>query len=215
LRLLADCGLASRTPAREVAVMKATPRFCLVLVLLASLLATGCTSVTSRKLVGDQPVTLDPKVWNGVWTNDEDHNGVILFRVKDATNGVLEVGMSELTETEMKLEKFDVHVRQAGAWWWANFKAENETNFAFVRVSKPGVHLLVWGPDPAAFVKRVKAGGLKGELLKDSEGKETGSVIIDELPPDQLRAIESGEWKDVLDLSSPGILRRLGPTPKE
>lgn len=184
-----------------------------VSVLFGVVFIAGCTSVTSRKLVGETPVTLDAKLWNGTWTDDAE--AVIYLRVKDATNGVLEAATVELSDTELKFNKFEVRVRQSGAWLWANFKDEGETGYTFVRLAEPDRHLLVWSPDPAAFVKRVKAGTLTGELLKDDQGKESGSVVLDELKAEHIRAIESGEWKDAFDLARPGILRRLGPAPEK
>lgn len=186
----------------------------LVSAALGTMLLAGCTSVTSRQIVGDQPVTLDPKVWNGAWTDGDE--ALLFLRVKDATNGVLEVAGPHISETEITLEKFDVHVRKTGDWWWASFKEKSDDAYTFVRVSEPDKHLLAWSPDPAAFVTRVKAGLLKGELLKDAEGKESGSVILDELKLEHLRALESGEWRNGLTLDKPAmILRRLHPLPKK
>jgi hypothetical protein len=179
--------------------------------LLAAFLFTGCTSVTSRKPVGDQPVTLDPKVWNGVWTDDDE--AVLLMRVKDATNGIVEVAVPEIGDDGISLETMDVQVRQTDDWWWASFKDRPESAFTFLRVSQPDRHLLVWSPRPAAFAKRVKEGALEGTLLKDDQGKESGSVVLEELKAEHLRAIESGAWPDALDLGEPMILRRLGPKP--
>lgn len=182
--------------------------------LCVSCLATGCVSVTSRHLVGDEPVKLDPKQWNGIWTDDDDT--VFHLRVKDATKGVLEVGNVKLTDDEMTFEKKDLYLRQSGDWLWANFQDGHSTNYTFVRVSQPDRrHLIVWLPAPDAFVKKIHEGKLKGELLKDEHGKETGSAIIDGLNPDQIRLIESGAWNDAINLSQPGVLRRIGRQPKE
>ena len=185
----------------------------LVSVLFGLALIAGCTSVRSRKLVGDQPVTLDPKVWNGAWSDGDE--ALLFLRVKDATNGVLEVAVPEMTDTEITLEKFDIHIRKTGDWWWASFKEKDDDAYTFLRVSEPDKHLLAWSPDPVTFVERVKAGLLKGELLKDKEGKESGSVILEELKPEHLRALESGEWRNGLKLDKPAmILRRFHPVPK-
>jgi hypothetical protein len=140
---------------------------------------------------------------------------VLFLRVKDATNGVLEAAGPHISETEITLEKFDVHIRKTGDWWWASFKEKDDDAYTFVRVSEPDKHLLAWSPNPAAFVARIKAGRLKGELLKDEKGKESGSVILEGLTAEQLKAIESGDWREALDLATPAmILRRLHPSPK-
>lgn len=180
---------------------------------LIACLATGCVSVTSRQLVGDTPVNLDPKQWNGVWTDDD--GTVFHLRVKDAAHGVLEVGNVKLTDDEMTFEKKDVYIRKSGDWLWANFQADHSTNYTFVRVSPPDRHLIVWLPAPDAFVQKIHEGKLKGELPKDENGKETGSAIIDGLNGDQIKLIESGEWNNAINLSQPGVLRRLGVQPKE
>ncbi|HUF60911.1 MAG TPA: hypothetical protein VMN36_02445 [Verrucomicrobiales bacterium] len=177
----------------------------------ATALFSGCTSVTSRQLAGAAPVTLEAEKWEGVWTDDNE--SVLFIRVKDSTGGVLEVGNVERNEEEMKFTKFDVMVRQSGDWLWANFKEKEDSPYSFARISAPDRHLLVWIPDPAAFVRRVRAGDMQGELLKDDQGKETGSVIVDEISADHITAIQSGEWSGVLDLSRPWILRRLGARP--
>lgn len=178
---------------------------------LGALILCGCVSVTSRQPVGETPVALDARLWNGAWSDDDEV--VVHFRVKDATNGVLEVGVVELSDSGMKFNQFAVQVRKTGDWLWASFKDQGETEYTFVRISEPDRHLLVWGPDPAAFVKRVRAGTVKGELKRDEQGKETGSVIIDELTAAHIRALEAGDWKDAFDLGKPGVLRRIGPTP--
>ena len=184
-------------------------RIATLLLALACALLCSCTSVLCKRPVGDEPVMLDKARWNGSWTTSD--GDVMFTRVEDAAKGLLEIATVSLEDSEIKVEKRIMQVRKTGHWLWANLKQENGDTYEFVRISEPDEQVMYWTPNAAPFIERVRKGSLKGELLKDSEGKENGTVVLNALSGDDLVAIEAGKWGEVLAWDKPMVLRRLKP----
>jgi hypothetical protein len=175
----------------------------------ASLLAlVSCADVTSKAVIGDTPAKLDPKKWNGAWAVADGES--IHVRVKSADLGLLEVAWLEVKEEAIELKRLDARITEAGGWLWASYKEEKDKAFTITRISEPDQHLLAWTMQSGPFIKRVKSGELKGEVLKDDKGKETKGVLLDGLHDADLKDIKDGKWGDAFDWGKPALnVRRL------
>lgn len=174
---------------------------------------TSCTSVVCKQPVGETPVKLDEAAWDTPWhTADGD---VVFTRVKDADKGILEAAWVEVKNREFVTEKHDVHLREAGSWQWCSISGGDDGTFFFGRMSVEDGQLMVWLARPEAFMAPVRAGKLKGRLMKDLNGKESGSVLLDSLSGKDLITIEKNEIPAVFDWSKPLVLFRMKPAPEK
>lgn len=179
----------------------------LALFALACGLLCSCSTVASKRPVGDEPVVLDKAKWNGSWTTPD--GDVMFTRVEDSAKGQLEIASVRIEDAEIKIEKQIIQIRKTGDWLWANLKSEKEGFFQFARISEPSEQLIYWAPKPAPFIERVRKGELKGVLPTDDDGKEKGEVILDALSAQNIKDIEAGKWGDVIAWEEPMVLRRL------
>ena len=71
------------------------------LLLLVVLFFAGCTTVTSRQLVGSEPYPIeDPKAWHGHWTIlSEDASQPITITVANASEGILRMTYVQVPDT--------------------------------------------------------------------------------------------------------------------
>ena len=184
-------------------------RIATLLLSLACVVLCSCTGVLCKRPVGDEPVLLDKGRWNGSWTTPE--GDVMFTRVVDSAKGLVEIAMISLEEKEIKMEKRILQIRKSGDWLWASSKEDSEANYEFGRISEPDEEMIFWLPKAAAFIERVRKGELKGLLPKDSEGKETGTVVLDALSAENIKDIEAGKWGNVFAWERPMVLRRLKP----
>ena len=169
----------------------------------------SCTNVLCKRPVGDEPVLLDKAKWNGSWTTSD--GDVIFTRVDDSAKGLVEIASISLEASEIKMEKRVLQIRKTGDWLWASSKKDGEDTYEFVRVSEPDEQMIYWVPKAAPFIERVRKGELKGSLLKDSEGKETGTVVLNALSAENIKDIEAGNWGNVVVWEQPMVFRRLKP----
>jgi hypothetical protein len=184
-----------------------TNRIVSVLFALACGLLCSCSSVASKRPVGDEPVVLDKAKWNGIWTTSD--GDVVFTRVEDSSKGLIEIAGISLHETEIKVEKHLIQILKTGEWLWANMKSEKEGFYQFARISEPGEQLIYWIPKAGPFIERVRKGDLKGELPKDDDGKEKGEVILESLSAQNIKDIEAGKWGNVIAWEDPQVFRRL------
>lgn len=170
---------------------------------LASLLAVGCAEVTCRQIAGSTPAKLEPQKWNGAWSGRDGES--FHARVKDPARGLIEVAWLEIKDDAIVDHRLDVHIREVGGWLWASYKEEKDKAYTVARVGEPGERLLAWTLRPGPIIKRVKAGELKGEILKDEKGKETKEVRLEALSDADLQAVRDGKWGDVFDWDKPAL----------
>lgn len=177
-----------------------------VAVVLSSLVS--CASVVSKKAIGDTPAELKSEDWEGAWMTPDKH--VVHLRVKDAAKGVLEAAYIEEKNEKFVMETHELLLRKEGEWLWANMKEGDEGTYLFGRITEPDdEQILAWWANPPGFADAVRRGRLKGELMKNPEGKESGSVLLGGLTKADMQAIERGEIKDAFAWDHPLVLMRL------
>jgi hypothetical protein len=162
----------------------------------------GCTKVASLTPVGERPLEVLPKDWDGTWLNREQP---VKIRVVDQKNGVLEVAWAEEKGKRFVLESYQIQLRQAGAWTFGNLKnGEGPAPYLWGLVQKEPSQLIIWPPDPKHFKKLVQTGVLPGKVEKD------GDVVLKQLTPEQLKAMMSEAQGVCFDWKKPMVFFRLG-----
>lgn len=178
--------------------------------LLAACTLASCTSVVSKTPVGAEPAPLDPKQWNGQWMNSEKMALYIL--VTDPEKGRLEIAYVEESNGRLKLKTHPVEIRKGSEWLWANSQMGDDNTWFFGRIKEPeDGELLCWLARPEGFMDAVRSGKLKGELPKASDGKESGSVLLEGLSKSDIEALEKGTYPKAFVWDSPLVLIRMRP----
>src|SRR5688572_32065939 len=101
------------------------------LVLAGLLLTTacGCSSVISRRPVGDKPARIVAKDWDGHWLGTD---GPINVKVVDADKGILRVKwLEDDNQGQPTMKTAEVELRESGGWTFANTR-EEETGRGFI-----------------------------------------------------------------------------------
>jgi hypothetical protein len=180
-----------------------------LLLLLTSILLSSCASVVSKTAVGgDKPAELKTEDWEGTWMTPDKQ--VVHIRVKDAADAVLEVAWIEEKNKRFVLESHELILRKHGDWYWVNMKEGDGGTYFFGRVTPPkDDQLLGWSASAPGFAEAVRASKIKGELMKKPDGQESGSVLLEGLSEDELKAIEQGEIKGVFLWDHPLVLMKL------
>ena len=168
----------------------------------------SCASVVSKKPIGETPAELKPEAWQGTWMTPDKH--VVHLRVKDAAKGILEAAWVEEKNEKFVMESHELLVRKHGEWLWANMHEGDDGTYLFGRITEPDDdQILSWGANPPGFADAVRSGKLKGELMKNPEGKESGSVLLEGLSDADMQAIERGDFKGAFNWEHPLVLVKL------
>jgi hypothetical protein len=179
-----------------------------LLLLLTSLILSSCASVVSKTVIGDKPAKLKVEDWEGTWMSPDKH--VVHIRAKDTEDGVLEVAWVEEKNKHFVLESHEMILREHGDWLWANMKEGDGGTYFFGRVTKPkDDQILGWSASAPGFVEAIHASKIKGELMKNPDGKESGSVLLEGLGEAELKAIEQGEIKGLFLWDHPLVLMKV------
>ena len=168
----------------------------------------SCASVVSKTAIGDTPAELKAEDWEGTWMTPDKH--VVHLRVKDAAKGVLEAAYIEEKNEKFVMESYELLIRKHGDWLWASMKEGDDGTYFFGRMAEPdNEQILAWSANPPGFAGAVRNGKLKGELLTNPDGKESGSVLLEGLTDADMQAIERGEIKDAFAWDHPLVLVKL------
>jgi hypothetical protein len=169
--------------------------------LLTAALIFGCAAVSSVEPVGERPKAISQDEWSGTWIH-ENHS--ITIKVLDEQKGLLQVAWVEEKEGGLKLESYQVAIRESGEWIFGNVKEkEDAASHYWALIKKDAGQIIVWTPDPAQFRKLVQTGVLRGKL----EGYD---IILGKLTPDDLKVILSGDKGVYFEWENPVVFFRLG-----
>lgn len=162
-----------------------------LLALMLTLPLSGCNVVLlvlSKKPLGDKPLKVDPKNWQGNWVTNE---GFVSIRVTDGATGSLQLTWTaEDPNSKPQLKTVSAQLRQSGDWTFLNIKGDQVDDdgkegddpkkdyFVWARVKRDGEFFIAWAPEKKAFEELVKNGVLPGEI-KDN------AVILDSLDPEK------------------------------
>lgn len=179
--------------------MMKTARF---LAVLGAALICGCAAVSSVEPVGERPKEISQNEWGGTWIHK---NHAITIRVSDKQRGLLQVAWVEEKEGGLKLESYEVEIRESGEWLIGNVKEKQGSDrYYWALVQKDEGQIIVWTPDPAQFTKLVQTGVFRGKLEKG------GSVVLEKFTPEHLKVVLSGDKGACFDWKKPVVFFRLG-----
>jgi len=169
--------------------------------LLLSVLILGCATVSSVEPVGEAPKEISQNEWGGTWIH-KDHS--ITIKVLNEQKGLLQIGWVEEKEGELKLESYEVAIRESGGWIFGNVKGKEEAaSHYWALMKKEAGQMIAWTPDPAQFRKLVQTGDLRGKV-------ERYDVILEKLTPDDLKGILSGNKGVCFEWQNPVVFFRIG-----
>ncbi len=175
-----------------------------ILAIAALLLATvcGCSSVISRRPVGEKPARIVAKEWEGNWVTTD---AAVEIKVLDAEKGNLKVfWLDDDNQGNRGMKTAEVELRESGEWLFANTQEQDsDRGFIWARIKNEDRQIIIWSPNDKAFAQCVKDGVFPGKL----EGDE---AILDELKPQHLKIITSGERGVLFSWDQPTVFVKVG-----
>ena len=175
-----------------------------VLAGLILLTACGCNAVISKRPVGEKSAKLTAKDWEGNWATTD---GTMKLKVVDADKGMLKVFWIEDDDKgNPTMKTADVELRESGDWLFANVKDEDKgqiRGYVWGRIKNENRQIILWAPDDNRFKELVKAGVLPGKIDNDD-------VLLDELKPQHLKTITSGERGVLFEWDKPNVFVKVG-----
>jgi hypothetical protein len=176
------------------------------------LVGAGCTTVNVKTPVAGNTPPIDKNALeelNGKWSGD---GFLMATRVKDADKGILEVVFLIQESDEIRVERTDAYIRETPAGFVASYK-ENGQDYRFVRFALEKNWIAVFLPEPDVIRDALRAGALKGAIIRDGGGKETKDLLLDQIgPEDFARAKTAGFPPASLFKGDPSvIMTRVSP----
>jgi hypothetical protein len=174
--------------------------FPLLIVSVFLLAASACSYVTVTEPIGEEPVQLQPKEWEGVWKlyfyslfNEDEEEAFFVMEVSDSENGVLKV-----QNIGREPESAQVYLRESNGWMFGSYRNPGEAEdkgMCWGRFEKHGDRIFIWVPDYDRFSGLMNDGLLPGHPAEDMDGDKI--LILSNLKPEHLELVTS-ESKGVL-----------------
>jgi probable HAF family extracellular repeat protein len=171
-----------------------------LLVPMMGLAVTACSYVTSVEPVGDKPVYLEPKKWEGLWKYDREENDEIMVEtlavnVVDAAGGILEFRRPEdcthkagqaivRQHTHADSQASFISTKSDQGYFRENPDRGNRDfdDYIWAKYGRLGNALIVYLPHVGSFHKLVYRGEMPGKVNGDD-------VLLEQLSNDQLNRI--------------------------
>jgi hypothetical protein len=175
----------------------------LVLAVLILLTTCGCNAVISKRPVGEKSAKIMAKDWEGNWLSPD---GPAKVKVVDPDKGIIKVfWLEDDKEGKPGMKTAEVELRQSGEWLFANTRAEDKgesRGYVWARIKNEDRQIIAWLPDNKAFARLVKDGVLPGK----NDGDD---MILDELKPQHLQIITSGERGLLFEWDKPAVFVKV------
>jgi hypothetical protein len=164
----------------------------------------GCTVVASKGPIGEAPVLLNAKDWDGAWFNPG--GGYCTMKVKNENEGILRVAWIE-DDKEMTYKSRDVFIRKSGNWLFASMKEEDDKDaannlYVWAIIKKSQRTIFIWLPNEERFKKLIETKTLPGEVKEST-------VVLNELKPEHMKIITTDERSSLFDWEDPLVLIKL------
>lgn len=170
-------------------------------VLLTTALIFGCVAVSSVEPLGERPKEISRDEWDGTWIHK---NHSVTIKVLDAPKGLLQMAWVEEKEGSLKLESYQISIRESGGWIFGNVKEkEGSAPYYWALIKKDKGQIIAWTPDPSHFRKLIQTGVVRGKM-------EEYDVVLEQLTPEQLKIILSGDKGVCFEWQNPVVFFRLG-----
>ncbi len=147
----------------------------------------GCEAVYISHPLGDKPVKLDAKNWEGTWLHKD---GILVTKILDSEKGLLNIAWIENSNDKLNFETEKVCIRESAGHMFWNKKdkdqsrddstASHKDRYVWGKIKRIGHQIILWYPDIDTFKNLVGKGTLPGKI-------DNGSVILDDLNPKQLK----------------------------
>ncbi len=178
------------------------------------MVVSGCSAVFSPEPIGQKPVQLQEKDWNGMWFDGET---VVTIRVKDSEKGLLELAWIEGGSSELHLEAIEAVLKSSGEWTFISARDEqvmsdepevaekdkaDEPRYLWARIDKDGHRIMMWLPNPEVFEKLVTEGILPGKVIEDG-------ILLKPLKSEHIEIIGASSHGVVFGWDEPIVLVKL------
>ena len=160
--------------------------------LLASLMGLAVTAcrtvyndVYSVMPVGDDPVYLEPKEWEGLWASNTYHDSVksVRMSVVDAAGGILEYSDPEDCTNAVRAVVRQHRYEGGKAKFIGHLTEGDDWGYVWGKYQRVGNALIIWPPVPDEFQKLIETGAISGQSVG------SGDLLIDPLSKDLLDRI--------------------------
>jgi hypothetical protein len=170
--------------------------FLLLIVCIVFIAASACSVVTVTEPIGEEPVLLQPKDWEGLWKiylysffDEEEKEGYALIEVSDSEKGVIKIqGIGR------EPESVHVYLRESNGWMFGSYRDPELTDdkgFCWGRFKKDGDHIYFWVPDYDRFTNLVNDGLLPGHPYDGEQRDYSKYLILSGLKPEHMDLITS------------------------
>ena len=162
----------------------------------------GCNLVISKRPVGEKPARIVAKEWEGNWVTTD---GAVKVKVIDAEKGTLKVfWLEDDKQDSPAMKTAEVELRESGGWLFANTREENKARgYVWGRIKNENRQIVLWTPDDKLFKQSLKDAVFAGKV----DGED---VILDELKPQHLKIITSGERGVLFSWDQPTVFVKVG-----
>ena len=176
--------------------------------------ASACSVVTVTEPMGEKPVQLQPKEWEGLWRlylcpvfddNDEEE-AFLLIEVADSENGVLKV-----QNIGRKPESAQVYLKESNGWMFGSFKDPDhaEKGFDWGRFKKNGDRIVIWGPNYDQFSNLVNKGLFPGHFHAAEGWLDSKYLILPGLQPEHVKLVTSESKGELFLWEYPSFMIRI------
>jgi probable HAF family extracellular repeat protein len=161
----------------------------LLLASLMGLAVTACSTVYndvySVMPVGDDPVYLEPKEWEGLWASNtyDDSLKSVRMSVVDAAGGILEYGDPEDCTDAVRAVVRQHRSEGGKAKFIGHLTEGDDWGYVWGKYQRVGNALIIWPPVPDEFQKLIETGEISGQSVG------SGDLLIDPLSKDPLDRI--------------------------
>ncbi len=163
----------------------------------------GCGNVFVSQPIGQKPYKVEAEDWEGTWFNPDGSSSTI--KVLDGENGILEIAWIEDSDNTLKLESYEVYLRDSGQWILGSMKVKDNSDkdsYFWGRIEKEERQIIFWRPDLDKFENLVKEGKLPGKI-------NAYNVILGDLKPEHLEIITSEDSGVLFCWDKPLVLMKL------
>jgi len=156
---------------------------------LMGLAMTACRTVYndvySVMPVGDDPVYLEPKEWEGLWASNTYDDSVksVRMSVVDAAGGILEYSNPEDCTNAVRAVVRQHRYEGGKAKFIGHLTEGDDWGYVWGKYQRVGNALIIWPPVPDEFQKLIETGAISGQSVG------SGDLLIDPLSKDPLDRI--------------------------
>jgi len=177
-----------------------------LLIVLALLVGSGCSSVITTHPLSPNPEPIDKEKFEGVWLLDDG-----TAHVKFSSNGIAQVAGLEWKKDKFRVNRCEAIVTQGKKHNFLSVRyleGDGEWEGYYFLPYKFTDHgdLILWPPVPDVFEEMVESGKLQGMVEKS---EYSISITITNAPGALLNIINDPDNLELFNYREPVVLRRI------